>query len=150
MRLIGGSSGGALRAIARIHTAGDPAQSTLGVTRRDRRQTTVRGAANRTSVQTRLLRRRLGAVRVSSRAGLPSTPSGRRRLPDGTRVRASRQLRRLSFGIRQSSSRNRHHHQSSYYCIKHGPDQEPFVRYMSLTIKIKFMLRLMTGNQKHC
>jgi len=104
LRLIGG--GGALRTIARIHIAGDPAQSARGVTRRDGRQTTVRGAANRTGVQTRLLRRRLGAVRVASRAGLPSTPRGRRRLPDGTSVRASRRLRRLSFGIRQSSSRN--------------------------------------------
>jgi len=123
LRLIGG--GGTLRTIARIHIAGDPAQSARGVTRRDGRQTTVRGAANRTGVQTRLLRRRLGAdvgrtVRVASRAGLPSTPRGRCRLPDGTRVRASRQLRRLSFDIRQSSSRNRHRHQPSYY-INPGP-----------------------------
>jgi len=46
LRPIGGGSGGALRTIARIRIAGDLAQSALGVTRRDRRQTTVRGAAN--------------------------------------------------------------------------------------------------------
>lgn len=89
MRLIGGS-GGALRANARIHIARDPAQSARGITRRDGRQTTVRGAANRTGVQTRLLRRRLGAVRVAPRADLPSTARGRRRLPHGARLRAGR------------------------------------------------------------
>jgi len=101
LRLISG--GGALRTNARIRIARDPAQSARGVTGRDGRQTTVRGATNRTGVQTRLLRRRLGAdvcraVRVASR--LPPTTSCTRRLSHGTSVRTSRQLRRLSFGIR--------------------------------------------------